>query len=82
LCAQDGFRVALPSLHGGDHLNELEDGTGWEQDTVIGNDIGRSVKFVKCEYDGVQLSSEYSKKWKKMASASTHTEPATECTSC
>jgi hypothetical protein len=22
LCAEDGFRVVLPSLHDGDHLNE------------------------------------------------------------
>lgn len=82
LCARDGFRVALPSLHGGDHLDTFEGGAGWDQGTIVGSDIGRAVGFVEGEYEDVRLSPEYSKKWKKMAGTSTHTELAAKCTSC
>lgn len=82
ICAKDGFRVAMPSLHGGDHLNTLQDGTGLGQGTIIGSDVGRSVRFVRGKYEDVRLSSGCSKKWKKTASKQVHTEPASECMSC
>lgn len=82
LCAKDGFRIYMPSLHGGDHMNKQDDGCGWGMGTVIGSDIGRPVHFVKGEYEDVRLDLEYSKKWKKMATRLVHTEPAEECASC
>ena len=82
VCGKDGFKVSLPSLHGGDNFEGFRQTgyMGWDSGSIITSDVGRPVDFVSNDCDGDVLPN--CKKWKKMASGSErHSGDWRECTS-
>ena len=66
LTEADGFKLAFPSLHGGDHFKRFRPGgdLGWGTGSVVTSDMGRRVDFIKEPIENVTLPD--CKKWKMM----------------
>jgi len=46
LAAADGFKIAFPSLHGGDHFDDYRGTLGWGTGSIVASNVTRSLKFI------------------------------------